>query len=222
MAVGQSGANALTDLTKPRRRTMAKANDKSNAIHWIWLIEALQEAIKVLGSKRLARRRLKQWMATGELPWICMSLDLLDEKGQVMTWPQLGSVFFVLNLFWDATSHWIDWEDNCAGENELGAVQAMGMSVSRERLFALLLPPGELRAGGKSRGAAAWITGEVRRMKAAGEIPADIKITDLAHKIEQRMADAAKRDPLSLRAIKWKSIRNQLVEWGLWPVTLIK
>lgn len=126
---------------------MAKANDKSNAIHWIWLTEALQEAIKVLGSKRLARRRLKQWMAAGQLPWSCMSLELLNEKGQATPWPQLGSAFFVLNLFWDATSHWIDWKDNSAGENELGAVQAMGISVSREDLFALLLQPSEPSAG---------------------------------------------------------------------------
>ncbi|UGX91738.1 hypothetical protein G6321_00039245 [Bradyrhizobium barranii subsp. barranii] len=201
---------------------MAKAKDKSITTQWIWLIQALQEATRALGSKRLARRRLKQWMATGELPWSCMSLDLLDEQGRVMTGPQLGSLFLLLNLFWDATSHWIDWEDNCAGENELGAVQVMGISVSRERLCALLMLSGELRAGENSRGAAAWITAEVRQMNATGEIPADIKITDLARRIEQRMADAAKRDPLSLRAIKWKSIRNQLVEWGLWPVTLIK
>ncbi|MBB4261412.1 MULTISPECIES: hypothetical protein [unclassified Bradyrhizobium] len=128
---------------------MVKASGKTNAIHWIWLNEALQEATRVLGSKRLTRKRLNQWMATGELPWSCMSLDLLDGKGQVMTGLQLGNAFLLLELFWDATSHWIDWEDNCAGENELGALQAMGISVSREHLFALLPQRREPSAGEK-------------------------------------------------------------------------
>ncbi|MBR0742104.1 hypothetical protein JQ581_34725 [Bradyrhizobium liaoningense] len=200
---------------------MAKANDNSIPIDWIWLIQALQEATRVLGSRRLAKRRLKQWMATKELPWICTSLDLLDEKGQVMTGPLLGSVFLLLDLFWDATSHWIDWEDNCAGENELGAVQVTGISVSRERLFALLPLAGELRTGEQSRGAAAWITGEATRMKVANEIPENIKITHFAQELERRMRKTALSDK-SLRPIGWRSIKNELRNWGLWPITTIK
>ena len=210
---------------------MAKANDKSNAIHWIWLIEALQEAIKVLGSKRFARRRLKQWMATGELPWICMSLNLLDEKGQEMTWPQLGTAFLALKLFWDATSHWIDWEDNCAGENELGAVQAMGIKVSRERFFTLLLAGSEpslddnetgKEAGSKERGradrkkAGPQLRRVLNALKAIyppdGKVPSDVSTSVVRGRVADELSvDSRNR---GLADPSWETVNRALNRAG--------
>ena len=91
--------------------------------------------------------------------------------------------------------------------------------MSREHLLALL--PDESREGEEVRGAGAWIAAEARRMKAANEIPPDIGITDFARELESRMRKAAASDK-SLRPIRWRSIKNRLPEWGLWPVTSIK
>ena len=66
-----------------------------------------------------------------------------------------------------------------------------------------------------------WIAAEAKKMKAANEISPDIRISEFARKLEGRMNKAAKYDK-SLRPIKWTSIRNKLLEWGLWPVTSSK
>ncbi len=39
--------------------------------------------------------------------------------------------------------------------------------------------------------------------------------------LESRLRKAATTDE-SFRPIKWRSIKNKLPEWGLWPVTSIK
>ena len=59
---------------------MAKANDKSNTIAWIWLHDALMLAIPRFGSVVLAKERLREWLAAGELPWSCMSWKGLDAE----------------------------------------------------------------------------------------------------------------------------------------------
>ena len=60
---------------------MAKANDKSSTIDWIWLHDALVLAIARFGSVVLAKERLREWLAAGELPWSCMSWEGLDAEG---------------------------------------------------------------------------------------------------------------------------------------------
>ena len=60
---------------------MAKANDKSSTIDWIWLHDALMLAIPRFGSGILAKERLKEWLAAGDLPWSCMQWDGLDAEG---------------------------------------------------------------------------------------------------------------------------------------------
>ena len=95
----------------------------------------------------------------------------------------------------------------------------MGIKVSREHLHALL--PGEPREDEEVHGAGVWIAAEAKRMKEANEIPPDIRITDLARDLERRMRRPPTADK-SLRPIKWRSIKNKLPEWGLWPVTSIK
>ena len=198
---------------------MAKADDTASTIHWTWLYDALQEATKVLGSQALAKRGLKALLATGQLLWTCMLWEGRDDPRRKDE-PQLGSLLAGIICFWEAQSHWIDWEDNSAGENVTGGAQASGIKVSLEHLLTAL-PPGESREGEEVRGAAAWIATEAKKMKAANEISPDIRISEFARKLEGRMNKAAKYDK-SLRPIKWTSIRNRLLEWGLWPVTSFK
>jgi hypothetical protein len=62
-----------------------------------------------------------------------------------------------------------------------------------------------------------WITDEAQRMKAAGEIPAEIKITPFAKLLADRMA----ADP-SIHAVTWRYIKNELPIWDLWPISKIK
>jgi hypothetical protein len=50
-----------------------------------------------------------------------------------------------------------------------------------------------------------WVPKELRRLKAADQIPKSAIKADLARLLECQMAEAAKRDP-SIRPIKWRSI----------------
>jgi hypothetical protein len=84
-----------------------------------------------------------------------------------------------------------------------------------------LLLPNESRESEEVLGAGAWIAAEARRMKDANEISPHMGITDFARELERRILKAATTNK-SLRPIKWRSIKNKLREWGLWPVTSIK
>jgi hypothetical protein len=211
---------------------MAKADDTTSTTDWIWLREALALAVAAHGSVALAKERLREWLAAGEVPWTCVSWSGLDAKGLA----KLKSREGLLGLFrapycpsaayhpgdpqfWNAGLK-IDWEDD--GAHELARVdgaQALGIKVSHTHLLELL-PEGP-RKHEQVRGAGVWIAGEVKRMKKAGEIPPDIRITDLARDLERRMHKAAASNN-SIRAIKARSIENGLREWGLWPITSIK
>ena len=58
-------------------------------------------------------------------------------------------------------------------------------------------------------------------MKEAGEIPADIRISDFARSLAGEMKQAAGID-LSIRLVDWHHIKNMLRAWGLWPISAIK
>ena len=60
---------------------MAKADDTSSTIVWIWLRDALELAAAALGSVALAKELLTEWLAAGKLPWSCMSWKGLDAEG---------------------------------------------------------------------------------------------------------------------------------------------
>jgi hypothetical protein len=233
----QGGLNALTDLTKPRDEAMAKPNNTSTTVGWIWLREALARAHARFGSVALAKKRLVEWLAAGELPWSCMSWETLDAEtiarldqdnrdaiaGKNRGWSILHAIpsgpyregdpqFWCANLK-------IDWKDNGACEQATGGAKALGIKVSLERLLALL--PDESPEREEIHGTGAWIAAEAKRMKDANKIPADIRISEFARKLERNLNKAAKRDD-SLRPIKAKSIENGLRDWGVWPVASIK
>jgi hypothetical protein len=83
-----------------------------------------------------------------------------------------------------------------------------------------VVAPMEQSAPEAVHGAKVWIVAEARRMKAAGEIPPDIRITAFAHELEGRMQKAAEKDR-RIRPVKWTYIKNNLRDWGLWPVSCI-
>jgi hypothetical protein len=127
---------------------MAKANDKSSTIAWIWLHDALMLAIPRFGSVVLAKERLREWLTAGELPWSCMSWKGLNaEKIATLDREQkgwiVGHIFPSVAYhegdpqFWRANLH-IDWEENEAREKATGGARAQGIKASRERLLALL------------------------------------------------------------------------------------
>jgi hypothetical protein len=66
-----------------------------------------------------------------------------------------------------------------------------------------------------------WITKELKKMKATGELPNDIRITDLA-KILKDCMDAAAKAGHVRRSVGWRHIQNELPKWGLWPINKIK
>lgn len=78
-------------------------------------------------------------------------------------------------------------------------------------------------------GAGAWLKVEAKRMKAAGEISARIRITDFAKLLEQQMRKAATSDGFvsmagtnkPVRTVRWRTIKNKLPLWGLWPISSI-
>ena len=135
---------------------MAKANDKSSTIDWIWLHDALILAIPRFGSVVLAKERLGEWLAAGELPWSCMSWKGLDaeriarlDREQRELIDQKNRGWIVLQNFPSVAYHegdpqfWranlkIDWEENEAWEKATGGARAQGIKVSREHLVALL------------------------------------------------------------------------------------
>jgi len=125
---------------------MAKANDESSTIAWIWLHAALMLAKLRFGSVVLAKIRMREWLAAGKLPWSCMSWWGLDADGIArLDQETRASVagFIILSIdegdpqFWRPNLE-IDWEDNGARQQEFHGARALGIKVSREHLVALL------------------------------------------------------------------------------------
>jgi hypothetical protein len=66
-----------------------------------------------------------------------------------------------------------------------------------------------------------WITAEARQLKADGEITKSMSKTELAKLLAQRSQGPAKVGKLK-KPLTFRYIRNQLVSWGLWPISSIK
>ena len=60
---------------------MAKADDTSSTIVWIWLREALELAVTALGSVKLAQELLIEWLAAGKLPWALDAVEGQHRRG---------------------------------------------------------------------------------------------------------------------------------------------
>ena len=203
----------------------------SSRSDWVWLRDALALAAVALGSRALAKERLTEWLAAGKLAWSGMSWEGLDAAGIAKLRRELRAAGIMSVAawaayhngdpqFWGSSLVEIDWGDNAAYETVFvsDGAQARGIRVPRVHLHALL-------SSGRERkqlpGAAAWIAAEASRMKAANEIPPDIRITDFARELARRMDKAATSDR-SIRPIKSRSIEKKLRDWALWPTSSIK
>ena len=98
-------------------------------------------------------------------------------------------------------------------------VFAIGVELERGPVERLFPAAAVSEQPGGYEGAGAWIAAEAKRMR--GEIASDIKITAFARELERRMKEAAKTDK-SIRPVKWRYIKNNLRNWGLWPITFSK
>jgi len=210
---------------------MAKADDTINTSDWVFLRDALDLAAVALGSRALARERLTEWLTAGKLQWSCLSWEGLDGAGiaklrqelraaGIMSVAPSAAYYNGDPQFWRSSLVEIDWGSNAAYEAVFvsDGARARGIKVSRAHLLALL--PGVPRERKQLRGAGAWVAAEASRMKAANEIPPDIRITDFARELATRM-DKAAASNRSIRPIKSRSIESKLRDWGLWPITSI-
>jgi hypothetical protein len=66
-----------------------------------------------------------------------------------------------------------------------------------------------------------WMIAEARQLKADGKITEDMPITEVAKVFARQMAEAVKTGTVK-KALDYRSIRNQLARWGLWPISSIK
>jgi hypothetical protein len=129
---------------------MAKANNTSTTVVWIWLHDALVLATKALGSEVLAKERLRGWMARSQLPWDCMLFEGLDAdaiarlreqaKGSIVGYIFPSAVYHKGDpAFWLADLNiWWNENENAAREKATGGARALGIRVPHERLLALL------------------------------------------------------------------------------------
>jgi hypothetical protein len=141
---------------RDRDATRTKADDSTT--DWVWLREALALVVAALGSVALAKERLREWLAAGEVPWSCMwwkglnAEDLAELKQErdgffFRNSPLFASAFAPSAAycpgdpeFWNAGLK-IDWEDDGAYElARLDGAQALGIKVSLGHLQALLPP----------------------------------------------------------------------------------
>jgi hypothetical protein len=219
---------------------MAKADDTTST-DWIFLREALDIAVTAFGSMELARDHLLwEWLAAGKLPWTCIQWEALDDADIAKLHQRIrargDAVALAAVTYYNGDPRFfgappeINWKDSTASIEgkvrtarglsfDLCVAQARGIKVPRAPLLELL--PDESREPEQLRSSGVWITAEVRRMKAAGELSPGIRISELARKLERLMIKAA--SDKSLRPIKAKSIENGLRrDWGLWPIDSIK
>jgi hypothetical protein len=132
---------------------MAKAQDR--IVDWTWLREAPEIAAKALGSITFAKTQLRKWLASGDLPWDCVSWQALDAEGIAKTRRDLAQIAVTFPLlapsgpyrkgdpaFFACERTEIDFENNSAREGTPATVadgaKAEGIKVATERLLALL------------------------------------------------------------------------------------
>jgi hypothetical protein len=199
---------------------MAKAADE-NTISWILLRDARCLVTQTYQASGLAERFLIHWIAAGEVRWRCLGMEGRKQESD----PGLGD-----REFWRETASSgpgvhvivlrVNWPESSARRNGMGGYTAYRIELALEDIAKLL--PGitesvTIEKGGGHVPSKIWIADEVERMKASGQIPEGIEKAAFAKDLAARMRKSAKRDP-SIRPIQWKSIANQLIDWGLWPI----
>jgi hypothetical protein len=204
---------------------MAKANDKSSTTDWIWLHDALMLTIPAFGSMVLAKERLQEWLARGDLPWSCMQWDGLNaediarlDREQRELIDQKNRGWIVLHIFpsvaynegdpqfWRANLR-IDWKENGAREQATGGARALGIKVSLKHLHALL--PSEPRENEKAGRQHRRVSKALKKIyppdgKVSDDIPTEVVRGKVAAELS---ADSKNRE---LAAPSWDTVTRAL------------
>jgi hypothetical protein len=123
----------------------------------IWLRDALKVAAAALGSDKFAKAQIRQWLASGALPWDCLLWQALDADGIAKMQRHLDAIGVMHTIFapsgpyrkgdaafFACEATLIDFENNSAREGNPTTVadgaSAEGIKVSAEHLHALLAP----------------------------------------------------------------------------------
>jgi hypothetical protein len=198
---------------------MAKAENSSSTIDWTWLHDALVLATKTFGSVVLAKERLREWMASDQLPWDCMSFEgpdadrivrlREDEKESIVGYILPSASYHKGDpAFWRADLNiWWNENENAAREKSMFGARALGIKVSSTHLDALL--PGEPREGEK----VGW---QMRRVLEVlktcyppdGKVPDDVS-TEIVrgHVAKELSADSKNRE---LASPSWDTVNRAL------------
>ena len=200
---------------------MAKKATANTIPKWIPLSEAKQLVVDTYESKELAERLLVEWLGEAKVRWRSKRFEgpSASALATAATGIDYGSAPVIACSEGDA-AFWhtrlkINWEENSA----IGSACAYGIEVAREDVLALLPEePGEPEEPATAK---VWIVEEARQMKRDGKIPKGINKTDFAQLIEERMIKAVRAGTVK-KAVGWPYIKNQLSDWGLWPISSIK
>lgn len=204
-----------------------KAGSKS--ITWGLLEEAKACADSAFRSRELAERQLTKWLLAGELPWRSDILegskrDCDPGSGDPEFWrepvppSQAGNSVVILDL---QPFLIITWDESWVRRrwDYTASYTFYRIEVAMDNLTELL-PAGSIRASAVGKDALspkAWLTAEVKRMKAAREIPSGITKTELATLLEGRIKAAALRGGVT-KSVGYRHIVNNLEAWDLWSI----
>lgn len=188
----------------------------SQPITWISTAEAERLVGEIYFSK--AKGFIYGWLAAKKVRWRCAELkgrrrDCDPGNGDPGFWKREHRG---VQLRGRLDENWAHRRET-VNQAVLCDYWAFGIEVVQDNL-AKLLP--NVRIDVRVMLAKTWVTATAKQMKANGEIREGINKTDFAKELARRMALAATSDP-TVRPSRFESIRNELENWGLWPVTLI-
>jgi hypothetical protein len=198
---------------------MAKPNNTSTIVDWIWLHDALVRATETFGSVVLAKDRVTGWMANGQLPWDCMSFEgpdadriatlREDEKKSIVGYILPSAAYHKGDpAFWRADPNiWWNENENAAREKSMFGARALGIKVSSTHLDALL--PGEPRDGEK-------VGPQMRRVLQVlktcyppdGKVPDDISTEVVRGRVNEELSDDSRNRELA--APSWDTVNRAL------------
>jgi hypothetical protein len=205
---------------------VTKAVKNTTTTTWILLRDARALVVGVYQAPRLAEQLLK----AGQIRWRCIGMEGHKRSsdpgpGDPGFWQvELASPPLPSGARQLIKVLAINWGESSAVRkiSPMHGYTAFRIEVPEEDVLAVL--PAAMIADpvvATVSATGAWVINMVKRKKAVGEIPANIRITAFAKLIHGWMGKMAKSDATVPR-VGWKYIKNSLPAWGLWPISSIK
>jgi hypothetical protein len=197
---------------------MAKAADDTITA-WEFVSEARERLAKHYGGRKTAEKLIREGLDAGTLPWDFMRLEgrdpgLRDRRfwTEYNPPPSLsnGPFFFL----WAHVAT-INYEENSASRPDC---TIRGFKVAKDytdKLLGVTDSIDDAKLVSK-----VWCVAEAKRLKFAGKLDSLKNKTALAKLLADGIRKAARTDS-SLRSLTMRYIRNQLKNWGLWPIDRI-